>query len=167
MGDIHAWADTFAWNPHESLETQQTVGHLYQWGGGGGGADFRYVVSHETHTHMVTYQNRIVTIPGTPPIHPDAFKRPNTLPMCGLSWRKPRNTQWHFRYVVSHETHTHMVTYQNRIVTIPGTPPIHPDAFKRLNTLPMCGLSWRKPRNTQWQTSVHGTSCTTVCPTET
>ena len=45
MGDIHAWADTFAWSPHESLETQQTIGHLYR-GGGGGGADFRCVVSH-------------------------------------------------------------------------------------------------------------------------
>ena len=131
------------WKPSKQLD----------WGGGG---DFRCVVSHETHTQMVTYQNRIVTIPGTPPIHPDAFKRANTLPMCGLSFRKPR--------IGGHlcmEPHVRpsallKPNYITHMLNIPkGTPSIHPDAFERWGRLPICSFSGGTAMH--WRPSVHET----------
>ena len=119
-------------------------------------ADFRHVVSLETHTQMTTYQNRIVTIPGTPPFHPDAFKRPNTLPMCGLSWRKP-GIGGHL-CMEPHVRPSALLkpNYIKHMLNIPkSTPSIHPDAFERWGRLPICSFSGGTAMH--WRPSVHET----------
>ena len=149
MGDSHAWADMYTWNPHVQLSAllkrnKQAVAyakHMVNNPRGmflpthmllKGGTDFRFVVSHGGQLCMagqLCMEPPCMAAPPPPPPPPPP-------PLLKLN-----------RWVLTYATH--------KVSNPWGTQSVHRDPFGRCNRLPMCSFLWGTVMH--GRTPVHGT----------
>ena len=143
MGDSHAWAGIYAWNPHVQLSALL-----------------------KSNKQAVAYAQHMVNNPrGLLPTQLDAIERRDRLPICCFAWGTAMHgrTPMHGTPMYSCPPFETQWTGGNSCLTHDkkreGHAPTHPDACERRVRLPMCGYSWGTAmhgRITTHNTPMHG-----------